>query len=478
MRKKITFLTLLIGLIMANFVSFADIVPIEKARLVAKNVYYERVNLIKEVPLNNIFFGDEFTVINDGKPVYYVFNLSNEPGFVLISAESNAYPVLGYSFESYFHPNNLNEALEAEMKNYSDQIESIRTVNCKSTPEIDETWNKYARISFTKSTENIATAGPLVSTKWDQSCYYNTLCPAGNGGFGYCNHLPTGCVATAMAQIMKFWSYPTNGAGSNSYTSVVAHNVNFESQTYKWSSMPASLTGENSEVAKIMYHAGVSVNMQYSSGGSSASTQTAADKLKANFKYASAAQYVQKGSYTNINWHILIRANILSGKPVMYRGEGSYGGHSFIVDGFQYPEFYHINFGWAGSGDGYYYLTNINSSNGNGNFTNNQGAIINIYPSTMAGSISNSSNNSVNEDVSVLPNPNNGEFSILINNEFTGDVFIKIIDITGRIVEESYLNKSNATALKDIALTNINKGLYYVSIENNDQRIVKKIIVK
>ena len=478
MRKNFTYLvSLIIGLVLIGQTAFSGIVPVEKAQLVAKNMFYERVNLNKEVAYNNIFFSEAITVSENGVPVYYVFNLNNEPGFVLVSAESNAYPVLGYSFESYFFPNNLNIALEAEIQNYKEQIASIRKNNYKSTNEVSDAWEKYSKTSFTKSTDAIAQAGPLVLTKWDQSCYYNTLVPAGNGGGGYCNHLPTGCVSTAMAQIMKFWAYPSTGAGSNSYTSVVAHNVNFATSTYNYAAMPLTLTGENAEVAKLIYHAGVSVNMQYAPGGSSASTQTAAEKFKENFKYASTAQYVAKASYDNIKWHILIRAQILSGKPVMYRGTGNMGGHAFIVDGFQYPEYYHVNFGWGGSGDGYYYFTSLNSSNGNGNFTQDQGGIINLYPSTMSGNKISSENDNM-EDAVIYPNPNNGSFSLMINNEFTGDVVINVLDMTSRLVESITINKSDALISHDFNFSGLSKGLYYVSIENNGERLVKKFIVK
>ena len=478
MRKNFTYLvSLIIGLVLIGQTAFSGIVPVEKAQLVAKNMFYERVNLNKEVAYNNIFFSEAITVSENGVPVYYVFNLNNEPGFVLVSAESNAYPVLGYSFESYFFPNNLNIALEAEIQNYKEQIASIRKNNYKSTNEVSDAWEKYSKTSFTKSTDAIAQAGPLVLTKWDQSCYYNTLVPAGNGGGGYCNHLPTGCVSTAMAQIMKFWAYPSTGAGSNSYTSVVAHNVNFATSTYNYAAMPLTLTGENAEVAKLIYHAGVSVNMQYAPGGSSASTQTAAEKFKENFKYASTAQYVAKASYDNIKWHILIRAQILSGKPVMYRGTGNMGGHAFIVDGFQYPEYYHVNFGWGGSGDGYYYFTSLNSSNGNGNFTQDQGGIINLYPSTMSGNKISSENDNI-EDAVIYPNPNNGSFTLMINNEFTGDVVINVLDMTSRLVESITINKSDALISHDFNFSGLSKGLYYVSIENNGERLVKKFIVK
>ena len=477
MRSKLTYLlSLIVGLILFSQAAYSEIVPIEKARLVAKNIYYERVNLTKDVSYSSIFFSDEFTVSENGKPVYYVFNISNEPGFVLVSAESNAYPVLGYSFESYFYPENLNATLESEMQNYKNQIVEIRTHNYKSDNESSALWEKYSKTSFTKSTEGITQAGPLVQTKWDQSCFYNTLCPVGSSGNGYCNHVPTGCVATAMAQVMKFWAYPAKGAGSNTYASMGNHSVDFSAQTYNWAAMPNSLTAENNEVAKIMYHAGVAMNMSYSPGGSGAVTANAGQKLATNFKYSTSSQYITKTTNL-IDWHIKIRANILSGKPVLYSGrEGNYG-HAFIIDGFQYPEYYHINLGWGGSGDGYYYLNAINTTNNNGNFNDAQGAVINIFPSTMSGAKL-TDENSTSDEAVIYPNPSNGSFSLMINNDYSGQVSIKILDMTSRVIENVIIDKNDSFISHNFNLSHLSNGLYYVSIENNNNRLVKKFIIK
>lgn len=481
MRVKFTYLlSFVVGLIIMGQTAYSEIVPIEKARLVAKNIFFERVNLSKDVSYNSIIFGDEFTVTDNNKPVYYVFNLSNEPGFVLVSAESNAFPVLGYSFESFFRPNNLNESLEAEIQNYKEQIVSVREHNYKSTNEISVAWEKYSKTSFTKSTESIAQAGPLVLTKWNQDCYYNTLCPVANAGNGYCNHVPTGCVATAMSQIMKFWSFPSTGTGSNSYVhpDYGTLSANFGTSVYNWAAMPTNdLTAENAEVAKIMFHAGVAMNMDYAPGGSGAITAYAGQKLAAYFKYSTSSQYITK-SANLIDWHIKIRANIISGKPVIYSGRGSNGGHAFIIDGFQYPEFYHVNFGWGTSGDGYYYLNAINSTNNNGSFNNDQGALINIYPSTMSGAKVTGDAEIGSDGALIFPNPNNGKFSLMINNEFSGKVVIKIIDMTSRVIENVTINKDNSIVSHDFDLSHLSNGFYYVSIENNNQRLVKKFIVK
>ncbi len=451
----------------------AKVVPIDQARQVAKNIYFERINLVKDMTYQNIYLTEEFVITENGLPVYYVFNVNNDEGFVIISSETNAYPIIGYSFESVYNQNNLNPSFEVEMKNYKAQIVYIREKNLEADDNISSAWEKYSVLKFTKSTSGITTVGPLIKTKWDQSCYYNTLCPVGNSGFGYCNHVPTGCVATAMAQFMKYWSFPTSGQGQNQYSSMGAHNVNFAAQTYNWAAMPATLTAENNEVAKIMYHAGVSVNMSYSPGGSSASTQDAAFKLVNNWKYSTTTSYQSKDT-DNIAWHFKIRGSLIDGRPLIYRGSGSYG-HAFICDGFQYPDHYHFNWGWGGSYDGYFYISSLNP--GTNNFTNGQAAIFNCYPPTTANPTS-IEEFETNEFVRIYPNPNNGNFTLSINHSTIDKAKVTITDITTKVISELSIDSNSGIINQNISLSNINSGVYFVRIESDKFVSTKKFIVK
>jgi hypothetical protein len=225
-----------------------------------------------------------------------------------------------------------------------------------------------------------------------------------------------------------------------------------------------------------MYHAGVSVDMSYSAGGSGAITQQAAQEFIDHFKFSTKAQYVSKASYSSPAWHILIRSNLIDSKPVMYRGMDGSSGHAFILDGFQYPEFYHINWGWGGWHNGYYYFNNLNS--GNGDFNTDQGAIINLYPSTMAGNPNAISETSSANDISISPNPNNGKFVLTINNEINGDYTIAVLDITSRIVLKKNIEKRNSIISEELTISDLNKGLYFITVESNEYKSVNKIIVK
>jgi len=476
MKNKLRFfITILLVAILLCNVSYAEIVSVDKAQLVAKNLYFERVNLVKEdVTYQSIKFNDAIVVSRNSIPMYYVFNCVSEAGYVVVTAESNAMPVLAYAFEGFFGIDNMNESVAEMMDNFENQIIAIRLQNLKADDDIIKAWEKYSVTNMEKSVTNITTVGPLIKTKWDQDCYYNTLCPTANSG--PCNHAYAGCVATAMSQLMKYWSYPSKGLGSNTYSSMGNHNVNFAAQTYNWSAMPLSITAENAEIAKIIYHAGVSVNMGYTAGGSSASTQTAAEKLVNNFKYSTTTQYVNKTAGSNVYWHILLRSNLIDGKPIIYRGSGSSGGHSFILDGFQYPEYYHINWGWSGIHDSYFYLNNLNS--GNGDFTTDQGAIINCRPSSSAANPMGIEEDDLSNGVKISPNPNNGHFSLILNNAKKGNFRISIKDITSRVLMEKTINKEYDVITEEMIVPELCNGLYIVTVEGNQFKSINKFIVK
>lgn len=468
-------------LVFLTQMSFAEIVPIEKARLVAKNFFYERSKLVRDgVTYQGISFDKEDVLNDNSLPAIYVFKVNNNSGSIMISAESNTFPILFYTFENNFSLSNLSPTMTYFINAYKSQITESREKNLPSNDEIYNTWGQYSVSGPTKSTTDITTVGPLTKTTWDQSCYYNTLCPTGASGTGYCNHMPTGCVATAMAQLMKYYGWPAQGVGTHTNSHNSALTANFGATTYSWSAMPLTLIAENTPVATLMLHAGTSVDMQYSTGGSGASLSTAATALVNYFKYSTNTQHINRSSYSAALWNIQMRACLINSRPVLYGGQDpSYGGHAFILDGFQYPEYYHINIGWGGVDNGYYYLTAINTTpQPNGNFNNNQDAIINAYPSNMVADPLgiNESNNS--STFSLVPNPNNGNFSLIFNNEIKGSITIKIYDITSRLIIEKVINKDIDVLTENINLSNLNKGLYFITIDNNAFKSTKKFIVE
>ncbi|MBC7861674.1 MAG: C10 family peptidase [Bacteroidia bacterium] len=200
------------------------------------------------------------------------------------------------------------------------------------------------------------TVGPLTTTNWNQGCYYNDSCPAISGG--PCGKAYTGCGATALAMTMKYYNYPTSGRGSYTYTppGFAAQTANFAGTTYNWAAMPNSLSANNTNVAQIMYHSGVALDMGYGSSGSYCSFD-ASNVLKQIFKYSLSTRSVMKAMYTNTQWENLIKAEIDAGRVVYLNG----GSHFYLCDGYQTSPTlkFHINFGWGGSYNGYYDIHNV-----------------------------------------------------------------------------------------------------------------------
>jgi hypothetical protein len=477
-------------LFFAALMAYSEIVPIETARIVARNFYFERANSIKPISLDAIKITQEFSVFNNQDPVYYIFNIGLDKGYVIVAAEDRVIPVLSYSFERFFLKENFPKAFNWIMDSYKEIINLTREKNLPANEQASSLWSYYTNFNA-KSTSNISQIPPILGNiTWDQGCYYNAMTPA-NGDASFCYRNPTGCVATAMAMIMKYYAWPTQGQGSYSYVHSTANgfsnnygtlSANFGTSTYNWSSMPLNVVSANAEVAKIMYHCGVAVEMDYDQNGSGAVVGAAAgypyptaQKAFVNyFKYPTAV-YFKKSAFTDENWKTKIKTNLDAGRPILYAGDDGSAGHAFVLDGYQGTnnDYYHFNFGWSGWGNGYFYLTNINPGGGgvgggSYNFTLNQEGIFEIAkPSTNIEELSS------NINFSVTPNPSNGNFSIefeLKPNELTT---CTIYNIVGEKVYESALTEN----VSNINLSGVTKGIYYITIKSGKSVKTQKISI-
>ena len=336
---------------------------------------------------------------------FYVFTLRAEGGFILIAADDCVLPVLGYSETSTFPVRDMPAHVKDWMDVYEEQIAFYRErygeLDHGGSPEVRKQWDNLE--NGVAPLPPMATAvSPLVTTQWNQSPYYNNLCPYDNT---YNERTVTGCVATAAAQIMKFWSHPATGYGSHSYTlsTYGTQSANFGATTYNWSSMPTSLSGSSSTaqvnaVATLMYHFGVAVEMEYgpsATGGSGAlsgstnlSTAAANNAFFSYFKYKPTLHYELKANYTEAQWSALLQADLNSGHPILYSGRDPSGGHAFVCDGYNNQGQFHFNWGWGGSYDGYYTMGDLHpgtgGTGGNSTYTFNlsNSAILGIEPMT------------------------------------------------------------------------------------------------
>ena len=387
------------------FVAFVLIVAMP---MMAERVTPETAQKVAKTFLNNN--GAKSAQLTDLTNVAGFFNLyifNGEEGFVVMAADDRVQPILGYSLTGKFVAEDMPSNVSGWLQGYNDEIQYAIEHQLRATDETTQLWNDLAE-GNSKAARATTVVNPLVQTTWDQNGFYyysggqlhmfelyNNLCP-----YDYTagERTVTGCVATAMAQIMKYWSYPAQGIGSHSYTpstrpDLGVQSANFGSTNYSWSDMPNSLSQSSSDVqinaiAVLMYHCGVSVDMMYdisANGGSAAYGEDIPYALHNYFNYKSTANIKYKSNYSNTNWINLLKAELDASRPIQYNGRGNAGGHAFICDGYNSSNQFHFNWGWSGSNDGFYSLTSLNPGSGGAggggyNFTNDQCAIFGIEP--------------------------------------------------------------------------------------------------
>lgn len=366
MKLKITLLV--IALSIASLSIFAEVVNLNKARKAAKNAYAERAG-IKQ---SKIVFNEVHAISNEkGDPYYYIFNLENNKGFIIISAEDKTVPVLGYSETGYYDVNNENPSLAWWMGEYRNAIEFTREQKIKENSEVDDQWLKYTQ-DFSEFVPSKITKGvePLLGNMpWGQGAGWNAHCPddpAGPGG-----HVYAGCVATATSMVMKYHNYPIHGTGANSYYLYPYGTIsaNFGTATYDFPAM--SWTSATDAAAYLMFHVGVSVDMGYSPNGSGAYTSDVPYSLENYFGYNTSASYKMK-QYYSAQWTSMLETNIDNNMPLVYSGHSTSGGHAWVCDGYNDNNEYHMNWGWSGSQNGYFTIADMNG------YSTNQAAIFDI----------------------------------------------------------------------------------------------------
>jgi len=310
--------------------------------------------------------------------------------WVIVSADDIAQPILGYG-ESPMDPSSpppgfkdwiisADQQIEAEI-NKSSQTTSSTQSNVKKN-KIDEEWKKLKVDTQTFIDQNLQNEKPTSSTTggtvkpllwmgggsegsgiiWNQSPYYNDQCPFDSRGEN--GHVLTGCTATAMGQIMRYYQSPVRGTGSHSYDdpNYGTQSADFGSTTYQWSSMPYQLTSSSSyseidAISTLLYHTGVSINTTYGWDISNAYPADVPGALKNYFGYAESQLYTRE-DYGG-DWNSWLQSELGVNRPLFYAGFGTGGGHAFVLDGYDGSGYYHFNWGWGGWSNGYYSLDNL-----------------------------------------------------------------------------------------------------------------------
>lgn len=321
----------------------------------------------------------------------YVFNIPNG-GFVVVAADDRAHPILGYSTNGQFDSNNIPDGLRYMLNVYGDEIAYAQDNNLEAGSEIAAEWKAFARGSKspTKAPEVVVEA--ICETTWNQDDPYNYFCPEDFEGPG--GRMYAGCVACAMSQIMKHWNWPEKGNGEHTSTGNPKLTVNFDTMYYQWDNMPANLRNAYWEtdsvqikaIAQLMYHAGVSVDMNYGAGGSGALSETVPDALRIYFGYE-RSELLYRYDYSLPTWISMLKSTLDRGWPIYYSGadpDPDGGGHAFVCDGYNTANQFHFNWGWGGHGDGFYQITALTP--GNFHFNIFQDAIMDIRkPDAVAG---------------------------------------------------------------------------------------------
>jgi hypothetical protein len=365
-----------IGILALSFgisTAFAKTVPVNNAQLVAGNFINQTTG--DNSPALKLFYTGKTSA---GSPAYYVFDLNNDHGFVIVSADDAGKPIIGYSTEKGFSVPDKNSNLGLWLNKRAEEIDYLQKNHIEANASIANVWYNYANnIKDQQRSAAGGTVAPLLSTRWNQSPYVNDLCPGGS---------VTGCVATAMAQIIKYWEYPLHGIGSSSYNEndYGPLSANYSMATYIYSLMPNTVSSPNAEVAELMSHCGISVDMDYSPGGSGAWVICSDSPISAQNSYTTYFGYdpneilgVYRDDYSAAAWISMVKGDLEIGRPIQYVGFGD-GGHTWVLDGVDVNDLYHMNWGWGGSGDGYF---DIDVLNPNGlDFSLGQQAIFGIVP--------------------------------------------------------------------------------------------------
>lgn len=325
---------------------------------------------------------------------YFILNLSDGDGYVIVSGDDRFRDVLGYSSEGGFSFDVMPDGLVYLLSAYSREMDAAK-----------EYWKandqKEAPLRLASAYPSVP---PLVKTHWSQNYPFNAQVPVDYSGSysTYHGKASVGCVALAMAQVMNYWKYPSQGSGgvyyNNCYDDIA---VNFDEQTYNWNNVAteygvyiddggivreATYTQTQAdEIAKICYHAGVAVNMAWNTNGAGGSGAYECDIIRAlasNFGYNRYTKLLCRDVTGVDSFCDMITRDLVSGRPVIFSADSDKGGgHAFIIDGYDAStHLFHVNWGWQGSDNGYYAISVLKPSGNMGNFIENQSAVLGLQP--------------------------------------------------------------------------------------------------
>ena len=377
MKQKLLLLLLSVLALTAS----AENISVEVAKKIAVEFFKNNRPQLSVRNLKMVYDGETPASRANGEdPALYVFDNPQGKGFVIVSGDDLAQPILGYSYENEFPTENLPPQVEGWLESLKKQINDGRKYGVISTP----------------SSRSISRAGtPVVkleTAQWNQGTPYNTYCPKING-----ESTPTGCTITATAIVMKYHGWPQKGVGTIPGYTTETEEIDMPAielgHEYQWDNMPLSYsnhytTGQADQVARLMADLGTMYETDYTLHVTNTDITKIVNNLITYMDYDKSASYRFRSGYMNADWHNLMKSELEQGRPILYNGcanEQGQGGHTFVLDGYATDGFYSVNWGWGGYCNGYFLLEAlIPEGSGTGGNDDNynflQTAVVSLQP--------------------------------------------------------------------------------------------------
>ncbi len=289
-------------------------------------------------------------VFGEASPLYVV-NLVPQ-GWVIIAADDVIAPVVGYSESGFIRADSIDPNFKAYLGHFADDV----AVRSERGDDSSPAWATDTIASTNKAASAVA---PLVKVEWNQSGKYRQYCPSSSSA----GDAIVGCVAVGMGQAMAVYRKPARPRGFKQYKSenYGVLSVDYDSEApYNWSEIINAQSSESDgkECARLLYHLGVSVEMSYSGNGSGVTYMGVVPyALKTYFGYSNKVTNVGKDKYSDAEWSALLKNELSAGRPLIYAGYSTSGGHCFNIDGYNEAGLFHFNFGWGGNGNGYFAIS-------------------------------------------------------------------------------------------------------------------------
>ena len=497
--KKLVTSILFCAMVFAAMNVQARNVSEQEARQAA--AYYLNNNTDLSVKAADLVLVHQIDNLQLGVAETYFFNVGNQ-GWIIMAGSTAIEPVVAYSEEGTLPElyTDLPENMRWWVNGYSEMIGEVQEADAEQKFEDMEDWSDLLDERLDASAPK-GTSILLVRTSWDQGSpnnpTYNLYCPQVNGQYCY-----VGCVATAMAQIMRYWQCPKQGMGRKSYqwTNSVTLAMKFDTVFFDYSLMPSSLTNaygqiqpnvtqaEINEVAKLSYACGVSVAMDYGVDGSGSHSYKVVSAMGSYFRYTYGTQRERNGT-NDTSFIGRLRRDLIRKCPVYMSGASTTGsdahaaGHAWVVAGYKIDTVntnnekqYYMNWGWAGSGNGWYNLVNnnMNISSMGYNFNSGQAIIVGVHPQSADSTVIDFLDIPAFEDCTELykPYPNPANLTVSLPYSINSASEMVIYGIDGNVVETRHLQAGNGNVVLNVS--EMPAGIYIYRIGGKSGKFVVK----